>query len=326
MVDSLSPPTPPENAPATPVTPPVTPAPQLEEWNDATRDNVLAKYSNDPNALAQGYWNSTREAQRKSTEFAAEQTRMSEERAGWVQKQAEWVAERETFTTKAEEAGNSAVTAADFNRDVFSRVQGDLISNDGKVTDATLEDLDRLGFQGGERDQYVEAVQAATEARFVEAQTHAPQGTNIRELLKFINDDAGRAGEESVFSPTEHNYLVEAARTKDYATVVPIVERKYLEWMAANKPKDKITKAEAPVAAAKNFSAAPSAGDGFGTLAEMDAAKSDPKYQKDIKYREAVEAKIRASDQGRFNDERMEKMYGPNWRAGQPDGGVVRAG
>jgi len=324
MVDSLSPPTPPENTPATPATPPVTPAPQLEEWNDQTRDNVLAKYSNDPNALAQGYWNSTREASRKSAEFAAEQTRMSEERAGWVTKQAEWVAERDSFTSKVEEAGNSTVTAADFNRDVFSRVQGDLINNDGKVTDETLEDLDRLGFQGGERDQYVEAVQAATEARFTEAQTHAPQGTNIRELLKFINEDASRTGEESVFSPTEHNYLVEAARTKDYATVVPIVERKYLEWMAAHKPKDKITKAEAPVAAAKNFAAGSPAGDGFGTLAELDAAKSDPRYLRDIKYRDAVDAKANATDPTRFNDERMEKMYGPNWRAGQPNTGVVR--
>ena len=204
-------------------------------------------------------------------------------------------------------------------------VQGDLINNEGKVTDQTLEDLDRLGFKGGERDQYVEAVQAATEARFTEAQTFADKGTDIRELLKFINDDATRTGDDSVFSPQEHAFLVEAARNKDYATAIPIVERKYLEWMAANKPDAKITKAEAPVAQAKNFAATPATpGDAFATLAEYETAKQDKRYTEHLPYRNEVDRKFKNSDQTAFTDARMEKMFGANWRAGQPNSGVVR--
>jgi len=293
-------------------------APDMTVWNDTTRDAILAKYGNDPNSLAKGYFNSQQAFNKAGEESKA----ISSERADFVQERQGWAAEKQTFEQTIETSKESTVTAAEFTNDVFKRVQMDLVES-GEVSDDLKADLDAAGIKGLEQEAYLENVKGLTEQKFVAAQGHAPQGTDVKELLKFMNSDAVEtdAG-KSVFTETEHNYIREAALRGDYATAIPIVEAKYLEWMAANDPKKDIPKGVvekiAQQKSAKTFSSKPGSGDAFATLKEYEEARRSNDYVRNPDFKVEVDRKFANSDIDSFNDQRMERMYGPNWRAGQP--------
>ncbi len=293
-------------------------APDMTVWNDTTRDAILAKYGNDPNSLAKGYFNS----QQAFTKAGEESKAISSERADFVQERQGWAADKQSFESQLEASKESTVTAAEFTNDVFKRVQLDLIES-GEVSDDLKTDLDAAGIKGLEQEAYLENVKTLTEQKFVSAQAHTPQGTDVKELLKFMNSDAVETDPgKSVFSPTEHDYIREAALRGDYATAIPLVEKKYLEWMAANDPKKDIPKGVvdkiAQQKSAKTFASKPSSADTFSTLKEYEDARRSKDYIMNPDFKVEVDRKFNNSDQESFNDQRMERLYGKNWQAGQP--------
>lgn len=306
------------NATPQPEVKPAEQKPTEPVWDAAQEAAVLGKYSNDTKALAKGYWESSREFQKRDAAWKAEQAKITEERSAWGAKQTTWEAEKSEYTKKIEASEQSTVTAAAFTNDVFRRVQLDLV-NEGKVSDELKKDLATAGIQGVEQDHYVEAVQRLTETKFTAAQACAPQGTDVKELLKFMNSDAAEpdGSEKSVFSKVEHDYLSQAALRGDYATVIPIVEKKYLDWVAKNDPKRKVPKIQADREKAKNFSPSAGAGgkDSFATPEEYDAARKDPKYRNDGTYREEIERKRSNSN---FGDYYSKKFFGSQVAAQAP--------
>ena len=281
-------------------------------WSDATRDEIKQKYSGDHDALARGYWNS-QQAYNKAGEDAKS---ISNERADFVQQRQEWEAERVTHASALETANESAVTAADINKNVFGAIQDDLVAG-GKVSDETKAALVDLGFDDEFQTRYIEAITTTLEGRFTQAQEHAPQGTDVKELLRFVNEDAVKT-EGSVFSAEELAYFNDRANRRDYGFVAQ-VEAKYLESLGDKKP---VKAAKVPQVAAGGTSQTDSA-NSFASQSEYDKAKSDPKYQVDYEYREEVARKYKNSDVAAFADAKMQAMFGDNWDTGNP---AIRGG
>lgn len=295
----------PENQPA-----PDSGAPDLTVWNDATRDAILEKYGNDTNSLAKGYWHSQQEFEKRGADIQS----VSGERADFVQERQTWASEKAQFEAQLEEAQNSAVTAADVNKNVFGAIQDDLVAT-GEITDETKKALEDLGFDPEFQSSYLDAVKTSIETRFTKAQEFAPEGTDVKALLKFVNEDVAKPAEEALFTAAQLQYFNEALERNDYAGVVPLIEKKYLEATAAAGKKP--TKAPT-VPEHRNTSSKGAAGpDQFASLADYEAAKADKKYHIDYEYRQEVDRKYRNSDLKRFTDQRMEKEFGPNWNMSQ---------
>jgi len=287
-------------------------APDLSVWNDQTRDAIIEKYGNDPASLARGYWNS-QQAYNKAGEDAKS---ISNERADFVQQRQEWEAERVGHASALEAANESSVTAADINKNVFGAIQDDLISG-GEVTSETKDALRDLGFDDEFQTRYVEAISTTLNARFEAAQEHAPSGTDIKELLKFVNEDAVKT-EGSVFSAEELAYFNDRANKRDYGFVAQ-VETKYLESLGDKKP---VKAAKVPqVSAGGTKQGNPK--DSFASQKDYDAAKKDPKFHADYEYRQEVERKYRNSDVKAMADAKMAEIYGPNWDTSNP---AIRGG
>lgn len=305
----------------TDVVPENQPTPDAGEYTDATRDAILAKYSNDPAALAKGYHNSTQEFQRKTAEFEAERQGISNERADWVAQKAAWETEKAAFTENAEAIEGSNVTAAGFNLSIQQRIQAE-IAESGEVSTELKAELGELGFQGNDADEYIAYHTSSVEARMAEAATFAPQGTDPRELLKFVNSDLVQNPESAdalIFSEVELNYLKDAADRRDYGKVVPVIEEKYLAWVAENDPKREIAQAKPAAPKPRNFKAqGATPKDAFGSFAEWQVARKDPRYNTDYVYRQEVDAKHRNSDLEAFNAERMQSIYGKDWDTTKP--------
>ena len=282
-------------------------------WSDATRDEIKQKYSGDHDALARGYWNS-QQAYNKAGEDAKS---ISNERADFVQQRQEWEAERVTHASALEAANESSVTAADINKNVFGAIQDDLVAG-GEVSEETKTALRDLGFDDEFQTRYVEAISTTLNARFEAAQEHAPQGTDIKELLKFVNEDAVKT-EGSVFSAEELAYFNDRANKRDYGFVSQ-VEAKYLESLGKGEKAKKAAKVP-QVAAGGTTQANPK--DSFASQAEYDAAKKDPKFHADYEFRQEVERKYRNSDVKAMADAKMAAIYGPNWDASGP---AIRGG
>ena len=288
-------------------------APDLSVWNDQTRDAIIEKYGNDPASLARGYWNS----QQAYTKAGEDAKSISNERADFVQQRQEWEAERVTHTSALEAANESAVTAAEINKNVFGAIQDDLVAG-GEVTSETKDALRDLGFDDEFQTRYIEAISTTLEGRFTQAQEHAPQGTDVKELLKFVNEDAVKT-EGSVFSAEELAYFNDRANQRDYGFVAQ-VEAKYLESLGDKKP---VKAAKVPQVAAGGTSQTGGGQDSFASQSEYDKAKTDPKYQHDYEYRVDVDRKYRNSDVAAFADAKMQSMFGDNWDTGNP---AIRGG
>jgi len=297
----------PTNTPAPDATPDATPAAPVDEQGQI--DAVLAKYGNDPRALGQGYVNSTQEFQKLRDERVAEQQAMSSERAAWVAKEAAWETERGESASNLDEAVTSKTTAAAFVNDMFTKVQLDLISESGEVSDETKAELESAGIVGLEQEQTIEAFKEINNRKFSAAQEHAPQGTDTRELLRFMNSEAVENDpEKSVFTETEHAYLREAALRGDYATAVPLIEKKYLAWMAANDPKKDVPKGQEQRDAAKNFSAGSrQPGEAYATPDEYNKDKHSKEYRINPVFRQQVEQKRGRSN---FTQHFMDQAFG----------------
>ncbi len=285
-----------------------TEAPDLNTWSDATRDAIKEKYAGDHDSLAKGYFNS-QQAFNKAGEDAKS---ISNERADFVQQRQEWEAERLTHTSALEAANESSVTAADINKNVFGAVQDDLVANDGKVSDETRKAMLDV-FDGDQAfvDRHIKLVQADVNERFAAAQSSAPEGTDVKALLNFVNTDAGKT-EDAVFSAAELEYFQDRANRGDYGFVAQ-VEQKYLASLGKGEKAKKAAKVP-QIAAGGTTQSNPK--DSFATDADYQAAKKDPKYQHDYAHRQEVERKYRNSDIKAFADTKMAEIYGPNWDAG----------
>jgi len=290
-------------------------APDLSVWNDQTRDAIIEKYGNDPASLARGYWNS----QQAYTKAGEDAKSISNERADFVQQRQEWEAERVGHASALEAANESVTTAADINKNVFGAVQDDLVANDGKVSDETRKAMLEV-FDGDQAfvDRHIKLVQADVNERFAVAQESAPQGTDVKALLNFVNTDAVKT-EGSVFSAAELEYFQDRANKGDYGFVAQ-VETKYLESLGKNEKAVKAAKVP-QVAAGGTTQANPK--DSFASQAEYDAAKKDPKFHADYEFRQEVERKYRNSDVKAMADAKMAAIYGPNWDASGP---AIRGG
>jgi len=279
-------------------------APDMSLWSDATRDAIIEKYGNDQASLAKGYWNSQQTHDKRNADAAS----ISNERADFVQQRQEWEAERLTHASALETANESAVTAADVNKNVFGAIQDDLVL-EGKVSDETKAALVELGFDNEFQTRYVEAIETTLNARFEAAQEHAPGGTDVKELLKFVNEDAVKT-EGGVFSAEELAYFNDRANKRDYGFVAQ-VEAKYLESLGKGEKAKKAAKV--PTHSNRGPTNNP---DSFKTQAEYDKAKATKEYHTDYDVRQEVDRKYKNSDVKAFADAKMEEMFGPNWDAG----------
>ena len=299
-------PTPADNQP--------TPEVDLNTWSDATRDAIKEKYGGDHDSLAKGYFNSQQAFDKRGVDAAS----ISNERADFVQQRQEWEAERLGHTSALEKANESSATAADINKNVFGAIQDDLVANDGEVSAETKKAMLDL-FDGDQAfvDRHIKLVQADVTERFATAQESAPQGTDVKALLNFVNTDAGKEVGESVFSAAELEYFQDRANKGDYSFVAQ-VETKYLESLGEGEKAVKAAKV--PVHSNRGTSKNP---DSYATSADYEAAKKDPKFQRDFIFRQEVERKYRNSYVAAIADEKMVALYGPEWNK---DNTTIRGG
>lgn len=279
-------------------------APDLSVWNDQTRDAILSKYGNDPNSLAKGYFNSQQAFAKRDTESQD----IANERADFVQQRQEWEAERKQFSTQLE-ATKEGPTPAQVNQNVYELVQSDLIAHN-EVQEETIKALTELGFDKEFLTNHVKNVSADLNDRFASAQEHTSQDTDVKELLKFVNEDAAKT-EDALFTAAELEYFQDAANRGDYGFVKQ-VEAKYLVAQEAAGAKA----AKAPKVPGQTAKGHATSGTQFATVEEYQKAKSDPKYMIDYEYRREVDGKYSRSDQTAFADQQMERMFGSNWDLG----------
>jgi len=299
---------------ATPVEGQPTPEVDMNVWNDATRDAIKAKYGGDIDSLTKGYFNS----QQAFSKAGEESKSISTERADFVQERQQWASEREGHASALEAAMESETTAADINQSVFDAVQDDIVANKGEITDQTRESMMKL-FNNDKAfvDRHVKLVAADVNERFTSAQESVPSGTDVKELLNFVNTDATKEVEESVFSAAELQYFQDRANRGDYGFVAQ-VEEKYLASLGKGEKAKKVAKV--PAHSNRGTSHNP---DSFATSADYEAAKKDPKFQRDFLFREEVERKYRNSDVTAFANEKMVALYGPEWDKSNP---AIRGG
>jgi len=291
----------PETAPVAPVTPDLV--------DQGKIDAVLAKYGGDSRALGQGYYNSTQEFQKYRDERVAEQQAMSSERAAWVAKEAAWDAERTEHTAKVESIEGSQTSALQELGTIQTELQL-FRARDEEVSEEFYQRLTDAGMSKTDQKLFVQANNNLVDAHFEEAQPFAPEGTAIGTLLAFMNSDAVEGDpDKSVFTVTEHAFLKEAAMSGDYATAVPLIEKKYLAWMAANDPKKDIPKGQEQRDKAKNFAPAKRGAKegGYATPDEYNKDKNSKEYRINPIFRQEVEAKRNLSN---FTQHFMDQAFG----------------
>jgi hypothetical protein len=154
------------------------------------------------------------------------------------------------------------------------------IAENGKLSDASYEELVKAGYPKTVVDYYLKGIQA--ERASAEAQ--------ISEVKKIAGGDEGYSAMADWMSTNlseaelnEYNEAVNSGKTTVVKHAVQSMFERYTETMGGQEPALLGGKPNGPV------------GDVFTSNDELKAAMRDPKYKKDAAYRKSVEAKLQRS-------------------------------